>query len=428
MDKITLSNEILNACAKSLCSEFIYFAYPIGRLNPKSKEHLKTVCTNGEGGYFSPEKVCELTALGRMDEVKGEILHLLMHCIFLHPFKKAKNAQNYGLACDITVGYILDGLQYPFGDKLYKIKRKAVYKSIIDRFGGINDNFTQKFAENLTREEADEMKRIFTVCDHSPWYPSSANDETASATVNLNLGDGGEEIESLAEGWSAIARNLLPQIGKLNPDLKRVITVAVGGDGEYKSFLRSFIRKRERIKASEDEFDYIFYKLGLDLYKNVPLIENLEYSDARNYAEIVIAIDTSGSTDGEPIKKLLKEVFGLIKSMETTSERYKLRIIQCDLKVQKEDVVVGSEEFSELMENYRLYGGGGTDFRPVFNRLTDLKRKGEKIEGLIYFTDGMGVYPKEVPPFKTCFVILGDGEGVEVPHFAYKINVEEDLL
>ena len=95
--------------------------------------------------------------------------------------------------------------------------------------------------------------------------------------------------------------------------------------------------------------------------------------------------------------------------------------------MQREDVVYGSEEFANLMKNYRLIGGGGTDFRPVFNRLTDLKKKGEKIEGLIYFTDGVGVYPTVIPPFKTCFVVLNDEE-VEIPHFAYKINVEKELL
>ena len=156
----------------------------------------------------------------------------------------------------------------------------------------------------------------------------------------------------------------------------------------------------------------------------MPFIEGLETSDDRNYSEIAVAVDTSGSTDGEPIKKLLGEVYSLLKSMETGSKKYAVRIIQCDLKIQKEDLVKNSDEFSKMLENYKLLGGGGTDFTPVFKRLTELKRKGTKLEGLIYFTDGVGIYPTEVPPFKTCFVLLGETENVEVPHFAYKINLE----
>lgn len=38
------------------------------------------------------------------------------------------------------------------------------------------------------------------------------------------------------------------------------------------------------------------------MYKNVPLIERLETSDKKDYSQIVIAIDVSGSTAGEPVK------------------------------------------------------------------------------------------------------------------------------
>ena len=156
----------------------------------------------------------------------------------------------------------------------------------------------------------------------------------------------------------------------------------------------------------------------------MPLIEALETSDSRDYSEIAIAIDTSGSTDGEPVKKLLSEVFSLLKSMESGSKKYAVRILQCDLKIQKEDLVKSADEFLAMLDNYKLIGGGGTDFTPVFNYLTELKRKGRKIEGLIYFTDGVGVYPMDIPPFKTCFAILGENEEVDVPHFAYKIKIE----
>ena len=427
MDKITVANEILLSCVKSLSAEFVYFAYPLGKLGAKAKEYIEIPFTDGMGAYFSPEKVCEKGADGHFDEIKGEILHLLMHCIFLHPFKLKVDSERYSLACDITVGYILDSLQYSVGDKTSKNKRKAVYKLIIDKFGGVNDNFTKQFVASLEKTELEELRSLFTVCDHFKWLKSDVENNDTNATVTLNLDCDSESEESLAEGWASISRNLIPQIGKLNPELRKTINVALGGESNYKSFLRTFLRKKECIKSSEEEFDYIYYCLGLNLYKNTPLIENLEYSDERDFSEIAIALDTSGSTDGEPVKKLLNEVFSLIKSMETASMRYKVRIIQCDLKVQREDVVYGSEEFANLMKNYRLIGGGGTDFRPVFNRLTDLKKKGEKIEGLIYFTDGVGVYPTVIPPFKTCFVVLNDEE-VEIPHFAYKINVEKELL
>ena len=49
------------------------------------------------------------------------------------------------------------------------------------------------------------------------------------------------------------------------------------------------------------------------------------------------------------------------------------------------------------MEDLTLYGRGGTDFRPAFEYIEELRKNGEltKLDGMLYFTDGMGVYPRK---------------------------------
>ena len=427
MDKINeFVGEVLDLTLKALSEEFTYLAYPLGKIG-YSLDEVERVATNGKTTCFNSEEVVKSTANFGIKEVGSWALHTLMHCIFLHPFKKIENTKAYDLACDITVGYILDSLGYFVGTKTAKDERKLVYKAIIEGFDGVNDLSCLEYCQSLDEKTLEERAKLFKVCDHSQWagreqVKSQSKDEGVQIAF-APLED--EELEDLKSSWGMVAKNLIPQIGKLNVNLKRMISVAVGEGGNYKSFLKAFLRRRERVRPSDEEFDYIYYCLGLQNYGNVPLVENLEYSDRRDYQDLVIAVDTSGSTDGEPIKKLLKEVFALVKSMETESKKYRLRIIQCDLKIQKEDVVSSIEEFENLLKNYTLYGGGGTDFRPVFDYLSQLKKKGEKIEGLIYFTDGVGLYPRQVPPFKTCFAILGDNEGVSVPHFAYRIDIED---
>lgn len=420
------ANEVLNECLKSLGMEFVYFAYPLGVMNYSVCEEIEKVAVVGGQGQINPLYAVTVTANGGIKGVKGVILHTLLHCLFLHPFKAVQGGKIYDLACDITVGFILDDLGYPCGEKSLIAKRKAVYKSIIDGFGNVNDKTATEFCQNLSEQELDIYRSYFTVCDHSSWQNGDKGQDDGEQTISIptQSEDDGDSSD-LEKTWQAIASNLIPQIGKLNPTLRRMIALSVGESGNYKSFLKDFLRRRERIKPSDEEFDYIYYCLGLRNYGNVPLIENLEYSDKRDYSDIAIAVDTSGSTDGEPIKILLKEVFSLIKSMETGGEKYRVRIIQCDLKIQREDIVESSEEFAQMLKGYELQGGGGTDFTPVFDYLTSLKRNGEKIEGLIYFTDGVGVYPREIPPFKTCFAIIGEDEQIQVPHFAYKINVDK---
>ena len=47
-------------------------------------------------------------------------------------------------------------------------------------------------------------------------------------------------------------------------------------------------------------------------------------------------------------------------------------------------------------------GGGGTDFRPVFNEVED---RGIDPACVVYLTDGWGVYPEEEPPYPVLWVL-----------------------
>ena len=54
-------------------------------------------------------------------------------------------------------------------------------------------------------------------------------------------------------------------------------------------------------------------------------------------------------------------------------------------------------------------GGGGTDFRPIFNRI------GEKrlpISCLVFMTDTNGTFPEEAPRYPVLWVVKGHGEKV----------------
>ena len=83
------------------------------------------------------------------------------------------------------------------------------------------------------------------------------------------------------------------------------------------------------------------------------------------------------------------------------------------------------------MEHMELYGQGGTDFRPAFEYVEQLVTEKEfhDLRGLIYFTDGYGIYPNRMPPFKTAFVFMQeDYTDVDVPVWAIKLILSEDEL
>ena len=81
------------------------------------------------------------------------------------------------------------------------------------------------------------------------------------------------------------------------------------------------------------------------------------------------------------------------------------------------------------MEDLELHGEGGTDFRPAFAYVEELMQKHifSNLKGLLYFTDGKGIYPQKKPPYETAFLFLKeDYEDVDVPSWAMKLILEEE--
>ena len=67
-----------------------------------------------------------------------------------------------------------------------------------------------------------------------------------------------------------------------------------------------------------------------------------------------------------------------------------------------------SREMERYLNDFTVRGLGGTDFRPAFAYVSQLLEAGAftRLRGLIYFTDGDGIYPRQRPDYETAFVFL----------------------
>ena len=115
---------------------------------------------------------------------------------------------------------------------------------------------------------------------------------------------------------------------------------------------------------------------------------------------IVIAIDTSGSTTGEIVKTFVSEVYGILNSFGG----YQLRLIQCDWNI-NEDVIYDMDN-PFIPEKFQLLGGGGTDFCPVFDLISE---DDEAPEVVLYLTDGFGGAPKNEPHYPVMWGVIEGG-------------------
>ena len=108
-----------------------------------------------------------------------------------------------------------------------------------------------------------------------------------------------------------------------------------------------------------------------------------------------------------------------------------MHIVQCDNEIQSDVKITCKEDFDAFMVNGKLRGFGSTDFRPVFEYVEKLQQDGEfeNLKGLLYFTDGYGVYPEQMPPYDTAFVFLEeDDRAPAVPPWAIKLVLDTEQL
>ncbi|MFR1557664.1 VWA-like domain-containing protein, partial [Anaerobutyricum hallii] len=198
----------------------------------------------------------------------------------------------------------------------------------------------------------------------------------------------------------------------------------------YKDFLRKFTVLKEELHCDYDEFDLNYYSYGLRLYKNMPLIEPLESREVTKISEFVIVIDTSYSTNGPLVQKFLEETFQIIQERDSFFHKSQIRIIQCDNQVHSDIIIKEQRDIPKLLHNFELIGGGGTDFRPAFSYINKLLEDGEfqNLKGVLYFTDGKGIYPAKRPPYETAFLFLGEEEHPDVPAWAMKLILHEEDL
>lgn len=200
---------------------------------------------------------------------------------------------------------------------------------------------------------------------------------------------------------------------------------------DYREFLRKFAVFREELTVDPDSFDYNFYTYGLSLYGNMPLIEPLETREVKKVSEFVIVIDTSMSCSGELVQRFLEETYGILSDSGNFFQKVNIHIIQCDEKVHSDVKITSREELQEYMNSLELYGDGGTDFRPAFAYVEELmeKREFENLKGLVYFTDGYGLFPAKMPPYRTAFVFMEqEPEDVDIPAWAMKLVITEEEL
>ncbi|MGN1193666.1 MAG: VWA-like domain-containing protein [Dorea sp.] len=380
--------------------------------------------TDGIYLYYNPQYLGGLYRENRVS-VNRLYLHLILHGIFRHMIRrKGREERLYSLACDIVTESIIDSMQHRCVLKSRSLLRRETYRNLKKEMKVLTAEKVYGVLNSrpLSEQELLRLEQEFRTDDHSYW-PSDDEQRKQNEIEN--------QWQSISEQMETDMDTFSREGSSASGDLVDQVKVENRERFDYRQFLRKFAVLKEEMEVDPDSFDYVFYSYGLSLYGNMPLIEPQEWKEVQKVEEFVIVIDTSMSCSGELVRKFLEETYGVLSENDSFFRKVNIHIIQCDDQIQTDQKITCKEELVEYMEHLELRGEGGTDFRPAFLYVEQLIRQHtfERLKGLIYFTDGRGIYPSKMPSYETAFVFMEeDYEDVDVPPWAIKILLEAEEL
>ena len=203
-------------------------------------------------------------------------------------------------------------------------------------------------------------------------------DPQAKAQASQELRDQWEgAVIQAAQAAQALGQGDIP--GDMQRELDRVRAKHVDWRREMSDFVKS---------AASDRNDWTRSSRRM---ATAPVIYPRKRAD--ELGKVVFVRDTSGSVSDEQLAQYSALITECIAETGCTAV-----VIDADSAIRDEFELLPGERCP-----LEAKGGGGTDFRPAFNRADEMVLMGEQIAGLVYITDLMGTFPA-VPGFATLWL------------------------
>lgn len=320
--------------------------------------------------YFNPEQFLECTLKEMQALIKHEIYHIMsMHYIRAKALKNKYSHLAINLAMDVSINQYLMYLpawsvRLESLERTYNIqlKEKQTMEEYAEKIQKAIDKLGKK--AEASNEKILKSHEIWEDMDKSIYTEQMG--EIIKKMANSSVKDKiPESIEQLIK-----ALNKKPEV-KWQEHLKKAVGTLP--QGHRKTVTRRNRRQPERL--------------------------DIKGQLAGRIAQIIVAIDISGSVTDKEIQNIMVEILDLVKNYH-----YEITIIECDSEIRRSYKVKHIQEVKEKV-NTR----GGTRFSPVFQYIHDNRLRNHV---LIYFTDGIGEKALTVKPYnhKTIWVLTGEKE------------------
>lgn len=391
-------------------------------LHLRETHAIPTLAVSTKSMFFNPDYVAKLSSEAVVSAVMHEVMHRVLLC---HERLGSRDIKIWNMAQDYCINYILkqSGIHlepgWLYDEELGKLDADEVYRKLMESAikipmigigsgkgdGNEDDDASGGKSQGDKDGDGDEDDGEGQAVPD----PDEANDhqdcgcgwiappEEPMTESNRNANEA--EMKRIIAAAATIQR----MAGNTPAGLERFIDSLLHPKVDWRSVLRQFVEQR-----AKNDYNWMRPNrryIGGGLY--LPSLDSLETG------ELVIAVDSSGSTMGM-MNQFIAELSGILEMCRPT----KVYVVYCD-------AAVGSyEEFGpdDLPLKVHVTGGGGTRFSPMFEWVQE---QGIYPRAMIYLTDlECNDYPDDEPDYPVLWAYMGS-HGT-TPPFGQVVEIDDE--
>ncbi len=372
----------LRAARAKLLLQHPFLGALLLRLAMRPDDQCRSIATNGAEIRYRADFLADLS----LRDIQFHLTHQVLHCALGHPWRRGHRlAAVWDIACDYAVNQLLV-------DEGFKLASGAI---INERYRGLSAEEIYPLLELGESGEplgehpwSSPYRQSFGLPSTAMMTPKTANE--AEAQYEQRTADGATN-DDVAERWQSNVTHLAQQLrskGRLSASLQRALDAALQPMLPWQALLARFL-------SSHGREDYSFHRIsrrGGDA-----LLPSLHSQQAN----IVIAIDNSGSIGDAELNEFINEIDALKSQVRTH-----VTLLACDVALHRDcPWHFAATDAIHIPEQWA--GGGGTRFTPVFSWA---ENQGHAPDALIYFTDAMGEFPECAPAYPVLWLVKGRGK------------------
>lgn len=351
----------------------------------------ETATTDAKKIYYNYEYIKAL----HTSETQFVLAKQALHCALSHFARRSHRVKHrWELACDYAVNPLLveEGFTAPPGtlieDSFSGMTAEEIYCCLQDKDDGDQES-TKNEAEG-NDESTDPTERGDT--------KKSEQQQSSGASSTSDKDNQGsprppplsqQEQDNLTVQWQqrlAGAAQQAQQAGKLGAGMARMVEFMLQPKLPWRALLAKYM-----VATARDDYNYARPSSRRGDPSIFPSLRSSQVN-------LVVALDVSGSIGDKEMKQFLSEIDAIKGQL-----RARISLLACDAELAQ-----GAPWIFESWEEFKLpktfTGGGGTDFRPVFNWV---EKQDQTPELLVYFSDCVGKFPEYQPNYSVIWLVKG---------------------